>query len=45
MTFSNQPTRYKAQKENPECFAFYKVEGGYMCFYCTQALNQYKQQR
>ncbi len=45
MIFSSQQTRYKAQKENRNCFAFYKVEGGYMCFHCAQTLKQYKQQR
>jgi hypothetical protein len=45
MRYSTQETRYKAQKENPDCFAFYKVEGGYACFYCYQALTTYKQQK
>ena len=45
MRFSTAKTRYKAQKENPDCFSFYRVEGGYVCFYCAQALRQYIQQR
>jgi hypothetical protein len=45
MTYSDAQTRYAAQKENPHCFAFYKVEGGYICFYCSQALQTYRAQR
>ena len=45
MIYSTQRTRYKAQQENPNCFAFYKVEGGYMCFFCWDTLSNWRQQR
>ena len=45
MTFSQSNTRYQAQKENPNCWSFHKVDGGYFCFYCSQALNTYLNQR
>ncbi len=45
MRYSDAKTRYQAQKENPDCWSFYKVEGGYACFYCGSALNQWLNQR
>jgi hypothetical protein len=45
MRFSDATTRYQAQKQNPDCFTFIKVEGGYACFYCSQALQTYKAQK
>ena len=45
MRYSDAETRYQAQKENPDCWSFYKVEGGYACFYCAQALFQWLNQR
>jgi len=45
MKFSEATTRYQAQKENPDCFSFYKVEGGYACFYCWQSLNTWRNQK
>ena len=45
MRYSDAETRYQAQKENPDCWSFYKVEGGYACFYCGSALNQWLNQR
>ena len=45
MRYTVAKTRYQAQKENLDCFSFYKTEGGYVCFYCWDALNTYKNQR
>jgi hypothetical protein len=45
MRYTTAQTRYKAQKENPDCFAFYKTTEGYACFYCWQTLQTYKNQR
>lgn len=45
MRFSDATTRYQAQKENSDCFAFYRVEGGYACFYCAQALYTWRNQK
>ena len=45
MRYSEAETRYQAQKENPDCWLFYKVAGGYACFYCSQALSTYLNQR
>ena len=45
MIFSKAKTRYQAQKENPDCFSFYKVEGGYACFYCWQRLRTWRNQK
>ena len=47
MRYSKQRTRYLAQKENPDCFAFYGRGGdeGYICFYCQQALKTWKNQK
>ncbi len=39
MKFYECETRYQAVKNNPDCFSFYKVEGGYACFYCMQSLK------
>jgi hypothetical protein len=44
MRFSDAKTRYEAQKQNPDCFSFYKIEDGYVCFYCAQALHTWKNQ-
>ena len=45
MIYTDAKTRYQAQKQNPTCFAFYKVEDGYVCFYCAQALHTWKNQK
>jgi len=46
MVYSDQKTRYLAQKENPHCFAFYRAwHGGFYCFFCAQALHTYKNQK
>jgi hypothetical protein len=44
MFFTNANTRYAAQKEFPQCYAFYKTSHGYVCFYCAQALATWKNQ-
>jgi len=41
MIFSNAQTRYAAQKENPDCFSFHKVEDGYVCFFCEVQKNNW----
>ena len=45
MRFSESTTRYQAIKKNPDCFSFHKVEGGFACFYCAQALAQWLNQK
>lgn len=44
MIFSRATTRYLAMKENPDCFSFYRVDGGYVCFFCHQAKNTWLNQ-
>jgi len=44
MIFSTEKTRYLAQKNNPQCFSFYKVSGGFMCFFCAQSLQNWLNQ-
>lgn len=41
MRFSEVPTLYQAMKQNEDCFSFHRVEGGFVCFYCVQALVQW----
>ena len=38
-------TRYQAKKANPDCFAFYRVEGGWACFYDAETLRAWRTQR
>ena len=45
MKYAYVKTRYQAQKENPDCFSFHKIEGGYACFYCYQSLQTFKNQK
>lgn len=45
MRYSTASTRYQAMKNNPDCFSFYKVEGGFACFYCAQSLAQWLNQK
>jgi len=45
MRYSTAKTRYEAIRDNPDCFSFHRVEGGFICFYCAQALQTWLNQK